>query len=518
MPEQPPTYDLVSVLRVLYRRRKMIGLGTVVATVVVAVASLVWPQTWRAESYILVSTPRIKEEQITILSRPLDVLAYRSLLVDQSMLSTVLARLRWLHSSLHAIHDDPVKRKVLLENLGLREGEIEFPLLIQRTDVPNLVSVIYGDSAELYDKLGGSEPLSSWPDERVRRLQLLDTMSAEEIKAVFDMDASDLEDLTLSDLRELLDASVTKVKETNLETEYSRIIDVRGEFDTAARAMMITNLWIRSFLDRAEDLARREIVQRTSQIRRYADQLAEQLDKAYTAYYAELAASGLDDLNAELAAKRALLYGVSEERSEQSALENQFDLEQENVPFLTELLRRETLTRFAVQSNFPDALLPQLAQVEAELEVKQNLLKTEEKSGFSSSSYDATRAEISALEARRDALLARVAALLEEIKNLREKVKNNEAQLVTLRRNIETLENQVASHQRQLQQADILIGGMQQGQRFADVQAGTAVKPDKRVFPKRALMTGIGMVVSLILFSCFAFILEVWPRISQEAT
>ena len=41
-------YDLVSFLRVLYRRRRFIAYGALGMMLLAAVASLVWPQTWRA--------------------------------------------------------------------------------------------------------------------------------------------------------------------------------------------------------------------------------------------------------------------------------------------------------------------------------------------------------------------------------------------------------------------------------------------------------------------------------------
>jgi uncharacterized protein involved in exopolysaccharide biosynthesis len=412
--------------------------------------------------------------------------------------------------------------KILLENLGLQEADISFPLLIQRTNIPKLARVIYEEAPELYEKGQESEGLKNRSDERVQGLRLLGSMNAGEIQAVYDLDEGDLEDLTIFDLREMLTASVTKVKETNLETEYSRIIDVRGEFDTAAGAEMLTNLWIRSFLDRAEQIARQEILLRTAQIKRHGEETANSLDQAYASYHAFRASSGIDDLKGELSAKRLLLYGVAEEQSEQAAIENQFDLEKEDVPFLTEVLRRESLTRFKMQANFADAVLPRLARVLGVLDEKQNQLHRLDGHETGSPQSQALRGDlqkvIAELEVQRDGLLAQVRVLVNEIKGLREAVETNGAHLVALRRKIETLENQAAAHQRQLQQADILIGGMEEGQRFSDVQGGTAVKPDKRVSPKRTLMTAVGMGVSLILLCCFAFFLEIWPRITSDTT
>ena len=512
-----PSYDLVSSLRVLYRRRKMILVGTCFATLVVAIASLVWPQTWRAESHILVTTPDFKE-RLSILSRPFDVLTYRSLLVDQSMLSTVLQRLRWLHEGLHTILDDADKKGVLLENLGLREGEIEDALLVQRTNIPKLARVIYEDAPEPHEQGPESEGLKDRSDKRVQRLRLLARMNADEIQAVYELDGGDLEDLSLFDLREMLAASVTKVIETNLETVYSRIIDVQGEFDTAAGSKMITNLWIRSFLDRVEEIARREILERTAQVKRYDEQIATSLDEAYSKYHEFLAASGIDDLKAELAAKRLSLYGVAEERSEQAGIENVFDLEQEDLPFLTERLRRKSLTRFEMQANFADAVLPRLADVQGELQESQNILRRLEDDEGRASRAEELRERVAELEAERDGLSAQVRTLVNDIESLRKQVEANEAKLVLQRRTIESLENQASAHRRQMEQANLLIGGIEEDQSFADVQGGTAVKPDKRVFPKRTLMTAIGMLVSFVLLCCFAFFLEIWPRITADTT
>jgi chromosome segregation ATPase len=233
-----------------------------------------------------------------------------------------------------------------------------------------------------------------------------------------------------------------------------------------------------------------------------------------------LATSAIDDLKAELAAKRLLLYGVAEERAEQAAIENQFDLEQEELPFLTEILRHDSLTRFEVQAGFPDAVLSRLSRVEGVIDEKRNVLGRLEKGadGFppTHTLSDEVRMKIAEMEAERESLLASAESLVGDIKSLRDRVQANEAQLVALRRKIEILENQAAGHRRQVQQADMLIGGMQEGQRFADVQGGTAVKPDKRVFPKRTLMTAVGMLVSFVLFCCFAFFLEIWPRITSD--
>ena len=504
MDTQPPSYDLISSLRILYRRRNMIAAGTIIVTVAVAVASLVWPQTWRAESHILVTTPKFKE-QITLLSRPLDVLTYRSLLVDQSMLSAVLTRLRWLYDSLHKVLDDPAKKTVLLENLGLQEEDIDKFLLVQRTNIPKLASVIYSDAKELHQP---GEAINNLLDERVQRLRILGFMSAGEIQAVYDLDPQDLEDLTLFDLREMLKASVTKVKETNLETIYSQIIDVYGEFDTASGAQMITNVWVRSFLDRAEELARNEILTRTGQVTRHGEELTGQLNKAYENLRDLRSNSGLDDLRAKLASKRLMLYGVAEAEMEWAEKQNELNLEEEDVPFLTERLKRRFLSQFQMQDNFGEAIIPRLMEVETrigELQKAPEQLRS-----------DRYQDELFRQQRVRKGLLDSAAGLIEEIKDLREQVESVETKIVAIHREIQQLENQAAAHERQVQQAAMLIGGMQEGQRFADVKGGTAVKPDKRVFPKRTMMTGIGMVVGFILLCCLAFFLEIWPKITEE--
>ncbi len=504
MNTQPSSYDLTSSLRILYRRRRMIVTGTFIATVAVAVASLLWPQTWRAESHILVTTPKFKE-QITLLSRPLDVLTYRSLLVDQSMLSTVLDRLRWLHESLYDVLENPTKKEILLENLDLQEGEIQPFLLIQRTNIPKLARVIYEDAEELHKP---GEAINNLLDERVQRLRILGFMSAGEIQAVYELDDDELSDLTLFDLREMLRASVTKVKETNLETIYSQIIDVYGEFDTASSAQMITNVWVRSFLDRAEEIARNEILSRTGQVNRHGEELTSRLNQAYEKLRDLCANSGLQDLKAKLAAKRMLLYGVAETEAVWAEKLNELNLEDEDLPFLTEHLRKESLSQFQMQENFGEAILPRLIEVETEIAQLERLPV-----GMREENY---QEHWNRQQTIREGLQDLATSLLSEIDELRKQVGAADTKMIAIQREIEQLENQAAAHERQLQQAAMLIGGMEEGQRFADVQGGTAVMPDKRVFPKRTMMTGVGMLVSFILLCCLAFFLEIWPKIAVE--
>ena len=123
---------------------------------------------------------------------------------------------------------------------------------------------------------------------------------------------------------------------------------------------------------------------------------------------------------------------------------------------------------------------------------------------------------IAQLEAERNEIRDQIRSLVAEIKSLRDEIESEEAQLMALRRKIEKLENQAAGHQRFVQEAGLLLGDLQEGQRFTDAQGGTAVKPDKRVFPKRTLMTAIGMLVSFLLFCVLAFFLEIWPRITAD--
>jgi len=516
----PPTYDLISSLRILYRRRYLIVTGTFLVTVAVAVASLVWPQTWRAESFILVTTPEFKNK-LTLLSRPLDVVAYRSLLADQAMLSTVLERLRWMNSNLQTVLNDPDKKKILLENLGLKEDEIDNYRLIERTNLPKLARVLFEEAQELHAEGADSPGLQDSYDDRVRLLSLITPMNADEIEAVVTMDPQFLADLTIFDLRKMLSATVTKVKETNLETEYSPIIDVRGELDTAAGAKMITNLWVRCFLDRVEQIVRQEILNRTDQVSERAREIDGQLQKAYRALHALRASSAVDDLKAELASKRLLLYGVAEARSDRSEKQNEFDLEEENLPFLTESLRHESLASFEMQPNYPDALLPQLAGTERLLEEKKAFLKQLE-SGEVASERTADlktnlAAEIARLEASTGGFQQQATSLTGEIDLLRGRVETGESEIEALCREIRTLENQAVGLQRLVQEVDMLIGGMKEGRRFSDAQAGTAVKPDKRVSPKRTYMTAGGMIVSFVLLCGLAFFLEIWPKITAES-
>ena len=515
----PPAYDLISSLRILYRRRNLIVVGTFLMTVVVAIASLVWPQTWRAESFILVTTPEFKNK-LTLLSRPLDVVAYRSLLADQAMLSTVLECLRWMNTNLQTVLNDTGKKKILLENLGLNEGEIDNYRLIERTNLPKLARVMFEGAPELYSEGAESPGLQDSSDVRVRYLRLISQMNADEIEAVVTMDAQFLADLTIFDLRKMLSATVTKVKETNLETEYSPIIDVKGELDTAAGAKMITNLWVRCFLDRVEQIVRQEILNRTGRVAERAREIDEQLQKAYQALHALRASSAVDDLKAELVSKRLLLYGVAEARSDRSEKQNEFNLEEESLPFLRESLRHESLISFEMQPNYPDALLPRLAAMERVLQEKKALLKQLE-SGEASLEQTSSRkadlaAEIAEMEVSTKEFRNQTTTLSGEINDLRGRVETGESELEALRREIRMLENQASTHQRLVQEADMLIGGMKEGQRFSDVQAGTAVKPDKRVSPKRTYMTLGGMVASFVLLCGLAFFLEIWPKITAE--
>ena len=87
-------YDLVSFLRVIYRRRWFIVKGTVGVTFLVVVASLIWPETWRANARILVSTPKYKES-LRLVPKQFDVLTYQSIMSSDRNYQEIIATLKF---------------------------------------------------------------------------------------------------------------------------------------------------------------------------------------------------------------------------------------------------------------------------------------------------------------------------------------------------------------------------------------------------------------------------------------
>ena len=90
--------------------------------------------------------------------------------------------------------------------------------------------------------------------------------------------------------------------------------------------------------------------------------------------------------------------------------------------------------------------------------------------------------------------------------------RNDEVGYKKLTRERQGLQNSLNQIEPLLAEAG-LLASREEVQRYADVSITPAIAPDKRVFPRRSLMTIAGLIVSLALFSGLAFFRDIWDEV-----
>ncbi|RJP24720.1 MAG: hypothetical protein C4527_18235 [Candidatus Omnitrophota bacterium] len=488
------TYDLISFLRVIYLRRYFILKGTFCITVLTALATLIWPETWRAEGRILVSTPKFKEK-LLLVPEPFDVLTYQGIMNQDGLFLEVIHSLKWIRNAVHHLLSNPEAMRRMQDNLREKAQTLDKFQLIQNTNLPLLSELLPNDELK--------------EEDRKFLIDTLGHLSDEELAIAHHFDLDRLDDLSVFDLRKMMKTSVAVVKETNLETVYSRMIHVSGEFDTAAGAKMLTNVWIDLFLNRAEQIVREKVEQQIHFKRQQAADLEIALVSAETALTAHRKSAQMESLKAETAAKLVKLTGMAEIRRLDTQKEEYFDLEAENQPFLTERREQSDVTTFQVTSEYEQALIPQKTRLQQEIASFQNLLAKEPNLESAVQKY---QMEMKQAEAKLNAVTAQISAISAEIKNAMSLIYDHEMEIAALQRTAQQHKSALLAMRPLLEEA-ALLENSQGMAKYADVSAFRAIKPDKRIFPKRALMTLVGAAVSFFLFIALAFFMDIWHKV-----
>ncbi len=493
------TYDLISFLRVLYRRRFFILKGTAVVTVLVVIASLVWPQTWRADARILVSTPKFKEN-LQLVPKPFDVIAYQGILNADSLKGEIITTLKWLREATQDLQSES-KIQRLRSNLGAKGETLSACQLIQNTTRSILSELLVPEL----------ERENEWWKTRI---VILSQLSAEELESAQKLDPYQLDDLTVFDLRKMLSSQVDKVIETNLETVYSPLIRFSGEFDTAVKAKLLTNLWLDLFLAKAERTVHDKITSEIRSKKRRAAELEIQLASAEVERTEYKNQAQLNLLRSEAASKQILLYGVEELRSVENSTEEAFDLEEESSKpwFMKEKRKQFDRLTYTVSPNYENALLPKYQR----LIMEESFLKERLRSlnGQESPEVEEYHNKLKDVQAELAAAKAQIDQISGEITTTIQTIRDHEVKLAALERKIQQCQSYLSSLQPLLDEAALLESGEKES-RYADVSADRAIKPDKRVFPKRSIMVLAGAALAFFFFVGLAFFADIWNEITK---
>lgn len=488
-------YDLVSFLRVLHRRRGMIIKGTIGVTLLVAIATLIWPQTWRADARVLVSSP-IYKENLRLIPKPFDVLTYQGLMTSDPIFMQVIDTLKWFHASIRALKNNPDYLKRIEDRLGAKAQGMTALDKIQNTTQSILAEFLISPEEKKNPQ---------WKT----RLSMLGNLNDEELALIDALDEGDLDDLTVFNLRKMLTTTVVKVRETNMEVEYSRVIAVSAEFDTAAGARMVANIWLDLFLAHAEELARSMVEREIQMARNRASAIEIKLVTAETKLADYERDANLGQARAELASKLVQLTGMTPNRRIADQVEATFDLENQNQPFMNERREKTDLLSFTISPQYPDALLPTHLRVEGECNVAEALLKAQTASGVALQDLQNEKAKMTA---RLETIQNQIGGVTQEIAALWKTIREHETRIDQMRREVTQYQSALSSLQILLDES-ALLENQGKDARYADVSAERAIKPDKRIFPKRTTMTAIGLALSFFLWCCMAFFLDIWQEV-----
>lgn len=472
------TYDLVSFLRVLYRQRRMIVLGTLATAVLSVVAALVWPETWRANARVMESTPQYKEN-LRLIPKPFDVIAYQSLLIDDSLFLELQTTLVWLGRSVHLLKEDPALAALKRHHAdqAVDMTEIEF---------------IGQTNADLIGSLLGLDAGDSESDEQFY-LHILTTMNFDGLEVLIDTDVETWEDITIFDFHRMMSAETSITKETNLETIYSPLIRVSGEGWSAESAQMITNVWLQLFQRKAERLAQEQISREIARVTQYASKIAGELATTIEAIAEIGGQARLDQLRAEAASLNVTLYGMAPVFEETREKSEAFDLENSDEAFLTEKHSRNERTTFVQSETYEEALIPRYQKLLNELPPSEH----------------ASNPELNQLEERIETVRNELAILTKAIQAHQVAMSQHEFVLQQQLNDNNLITNLVS-------EANNLSTYRSNDFSFADVSVVPATKPDKRVFPKRSYMVLGGTLVGFVLFCGFAFFRDIWSEVIRE--
>ncbi len=485
------TYDLISVLRVLYRKRKMIVLGTLAAGVVTAIAALLWPQTWRAETIAIVSPPKYKET-LSLVSNPFDVLTYQSIMLSDGQLDEVQRTLRWGTDAVKRLITPPeldqLKANPRIQDKALRLTPYQ---LIQNTHAELLTEILVPQD----DKDNPAYDIYIYS---------LSQLGADDLEALGSLDADELADLTIFDLRKMLFANVSITKETNLETIYSPVIRVAAEFDTGERARMLANLWMLLSQFRSERTVKSIVMRQITMFRDRAVVKEGDLESVENDWKALHQDADLETLYADAASKWILLQGVAPIYKRVKQTTEEFDLENSDRHFMTEERQEWDTVQFSITPEYERALLPRAQELKTEILFLKKQLERSPNDPDLSSQLANAQDQQTALQSEIKTTTSALNKTLAQIRENETKLRFKQIQLERARTAVEVLEPFLG-------EANLLE--QNKDGRYSDISYNLAIKPDKRVFPKRTFMTACGLIVGFLLACGWAFLQDIWAEV-----
>lgn len=478
-------YDLISFLRVIYQRRWFIVKGAAACGVAAMILSLVLPETWRANARVGVSTPAYKSQLSITDQQGFDVNWYEGILNSDSLFFEIIDTYQWLHTSIHQLLDtDAIER--LKENLNEKAATLSNYQLIENTNLPLLTGLLL-DESERDDLL------------MQKRISILGHLSAEDIEEIFTEDIETYEDMTVHDLRQNLSTHVAVLVDTNLEKIYSKNISVAAESDTANNAKILANIWLQLFEARAEQ-AVRSIFNREVELQKQRAAHSEQiLATAETALKNFDRSNPLETLRTEIKAKQILLFGGSERKLSSTMTEEEFDVTDETKPYATQKRTYTEDTSFQQSSIFDRALIPQKNDLEMKIAQAQQFQKP----------------EVARMQLDLNALNTQIRTVENSLKSLYQQLRDKETERNALLRRVEEAQLQREKMLPLLAEAQ-LLDSKNFDQPYSDASIYKAIKPDKRVFPRRSLMTLLGGFLGLLLFIGLAFFEDIWNEVTRE--
>ena len=210
MAETIPVYNLVGFLRVLYQRRWFIVIVTLLAGLVAAGMSLSVPTVFRAQTTVLLTVPRYKQN-LTLVPKPLTVSVVRSMLVDPDTMREVIDRMAELNGTLRVLgSEDGMERlRGAMASRADAEDSLDWPELIAAADASTLVRVLLPEEAGLQTLAEDESLLWSSADARAQLVAILSAMTAEEARVVAGMEPGTIHSISPYALVRRLSASTT---------------------------------------------------------------------------------------------------------------------------------------------------------------------------------------------------------------------------------------------------------------------------------------------------------------------
>lgn len=495
MPETVPVYNLVSFFRVLYVRRWFIVVLTAVAAGLAAGVSLRLPEMFRAHTTVTVAVPNYKET-LGLLPKPVTVSEVRSMMTSPDAMSEVLGWTLALNETLTALTGSsrPVSNSaikpeslVALEKaVGEEVDKSDALTLLAKASLQQLGQALLGPSDANLGKLPESESqVWSLTEPSLQFLAILSLMSEEELRVIESMEARTIRAMSPYALVGRLSAHTTITKETNLETEYSPLIDVYGEASSPEEAQAMTNLWLRVFRYRAEKIVRDVVENETSKVLLAAEKSRAELSRLSQERDVYLAEHAVDVLETRLASTRLILYGVIASDERTTAHRGTIDVEDpEDTPLWSERSTVSHRQSFRPGESFKDALVPRYLRDQADGAPAEELSHLGE--------------QIEQIESE---LKAQGVALLKHRRVLED-----------LERRRGSLEANLAQLQPNLQQAQMLLAAMEKGS-VADLRIEAAQKPDRPFSPQRREITVSGALIGFALACLLCFLLDLWSEV-----